>query len=186
VASHSGLKQAAVALFKIANDIRWMGSGPRNGLGELRLPINEPGSSIMPGKVNPTQAEALMMVCTQVMGNDAAITFASSNGNFELNVSKPLIIDNYLRSAHLLADACKSFTDHCVFGLEVDVAHCEQHLDNSLMMVTYLSPYIGYDNAAKIAHNAYENNTSIREEALASGLVTEEEFQQWTGLGRKK
>jgi len=161
---------------KIANDIRWLASGPRCGLGELTLPENEPGSSIMPGKVNPTQCEALTMVAVQVMGNDAAIGFAGSQGNFELNVFKPVMIFNYLHSVELLADACHSFVDHCVVGMEVNREQIDHHLRNSLMLVTALAPKIGYDNAAKVAKTAHHEGTSLREAAVKLGFLSAAEF----------
>jgi fumarate hydratase class II len=179
VALHAGLKMLAVALIKIGNDIRLMGSGPRAGLGELLLPQNEPGSSIMPGKVNPTQIEALTMVCAQVMGHDCAIGFAASQGQFELNVYKPLIALNMLDSARLLTDAMRSFTQHCVLGLEVNVDRVNQLLQASLMLVTALTPHIGYDRAAKIALQAQQQGCSLREAALALGLVSAEQFDVW-------
>ena len=163
---------------KIANDIRWLASGPRAGLGELTLPENEPGSSIMPGKVNPTQCEAMTMVAVQVMGNDAAIGFAGSQGNFELNVFKPVMIHNFLHSVRLLADACRSFADHCVAGMELDYQRIEQYVKNSLMLVTALSPKIGYDKAAEIAQKAHHEHSSLREAALKLGYLTEEEFDE--------
>ena len=172
------LKTAASSLFKIANDIRFLGSGPRCGLGELSLPENEPGSSIMPGKVNPTQAEAVTMVCIQIMGNDAAIGFAGSQGHFELNVYKPLLCYNALQSLQLLGDACNSFASNCVKGLQANELAIKKHLDNSLMLVTALAPKIGYDNATKIAKNAHKNNTTLRTEAIKSGLVNEVEFSK--------
>ncbi|MBX3035197.1 MAG: class II fumarate hydratase, partial [Bdellovibrionaceae bacterium] len=171
-------KRLAVSLMKIANDIRLLGSGPRCGIGELNLPENEPGSSIMPGKVNPTQSEAMTMVCAQVMGNNVAVTIGGSNGHFELNVFKPLIVFNVLNSVRLLADACESFTDHCVSGIEANRAQIKKHLDNSLMLVTALNPHIGYDNAAKIAKTAHKNGTTLKEEAVKSGLLTAEQFDQ--------
>jgi fumarate hydratase class II len=161
---------------KIANDIRWLGSGPRAGLGELRLPENEPGSSIMPGKVNPTQAEMITMVCVQVFGYDAAVAFAGSQGNFELNVFKPVIAYDLLHSIDLLADGCRSFTDHCVVGLEADVERIADHVGNSLMLVTALAPSIGYDRAAEIAKNAHKSGSTLREAAIASGYLTAAEF----------
>ena len=161
---------------KIANDIRWLASGPRCGLGELTLPENEPGSSIMPGKVNPTQCEAMTMVAVQVMGNDAAIGFAGSQGNFELNVFKPVIIFNYLHSVELLADVCNSFVEHCVQGIEVNREQVDKYVKNSLMLVTALSPKIGYDNAAKVAHTAHHEHISLREAAVKLGVLTGEEF----------
>ena len=179
VESHGALKQVAVSLMKIANDIRLLASGPRSGIGEITIPANEPGSSIMPGKVNPTQVEALTMVCTQVMGNDTTITIAGSNGHFELNVYKPVMIHAFLQSANLLGDACKAFRDNCVAGIEPNLDRIRQHLKNSLMLVTALNPHIGYDNAAKIAKKAHADNTSLREAALALGLLTGEEFDEW-------
>ncbi len=176
VFAHGALNSAATALFKIANDIRFLGSGPRSGLGELSLPENEPGSSIMPGKVNPTQCEAMTMVCTQVFGNHAAVTFAASQGHFELNVYKPVIAYNFLQSARLLADAARSFTEHCIHGLEAREDNIRAAMERSLMLVTALQPVIGYDAAAKIAKTAHKNGTTLREEALRSGLVTEEQF----------
>ena len=164
---------------KIANDIRWRGSGPRCGFGELSLPANEPGSSIMPGKVNPTQSEAMTMVCCQVMGNHSALSIGGSQGNFELNVFKPMMIHNYLHSVRLLSDSCRSFSDKCVTGLEANEDNIARHLENSLMLVTALIPHIGYDNAAKIAKNAHQNGTTLRESALELGLLTDEEFTQW-------
>ncbi len=168
----------AADLFKIANDIRFLGSGPRSGLGELSLPENEPGSSIMPGKVNPTQAEALTMVATQVFGNQATITVAASQGHFELNVFKPVIAYNVLQSIRILSDAMVSFADHCVDGIEPNLSRIKELLDRSLMLVTALAPAIGYDNAAKIAKTAHKNGTTLREEALASGLVSEEDYER--------
>ncbi|MDO9003059.1 MAG: class II fumarate hydratase [Aquabacterium sp.] len=179
VAFHGGLKMLAVALTKIANDIRLMASGPRAGLGELHLPENEPGSSIMPGKVNPTQVEAMTMVCAQVMGHDAAIGFAASQGHFELNVYKPLIALNTLDSVRLLSDAMNSFAQHCVQGITVNQARVEELLQRSLMLVTALAPHIGYDKASAVAKHAQKNGTSLREAALALNAVTGEEFDQW-------
>ena len=176
VGSSGALKQLAVAFMKIANDVRWLASGPRSGLGEITIPENEPGSSIMPGKVNPTQSEAMTMVVAQVMGNDAAIGFAASQGNFELNVFKPVIAYNYLQSVRLLADAAKSFNDHCAIGIAPDRARIQELVDKSLMLVTALNRRIGYDNAAKIAKTAHKNGTTLREEAIALGLLTGEEF----------
>ncbi len=173
---HSCMRTAAVALMKIANDIRWLGSGPRCGLGEFRLPENEPGSSIMPGKVNPTQCEALTMVCAQVMGNDAAVGFAGSQGNFELNVYKPVIIHNVLGSAALLSDACDSFRENCIDGLELAADRVESLMRGSLMLVTALNRHIGYDNAAKVAKHAYKQNTTLREAVIALGFMGGEEF----------
>src|SRR3984885_3785362 len=176
VFAHGALNAAATGLFKIANDIRLLGSGPRSGLGELILPENEPGSSIMPGKVNPTQCEAVTMVAVQVMGNDAAIGFAGSQGNFELNVFKPVMIFNYLQSVELLADACDSFVDHCISGIEVDRAKIGHYVHNSLMLVTALAPKIGYDNAAKVAKAAHHSHRTLREAALDLGLISPEDF----------
>lgn len=178
VFASGALKTLAASLMKIANDIRWLASGPRAGLGELNLPENEPGSSIMPGKVNPTQAEAATMVAVQVFGNDGAISFAGSQGNFELNVFKPVIIHNFLHSVRLLADACRSFTDHCVMGMELNFQRIEQNVNNSLMLVTALSPKIGYDKAAEIAHKAHHEHLSLREAALKLGYLTAEEFDR--------
>ncbi|MFS4460579.1 class II fumarate hydratase [Bdellovibrio sp. HCB2-146] len=172
------LNSVAVSLMKIANDIRLLGSGPRSGFGELHLPENEPGSSIMPGKVNPTQSEAMTMVCAQVMGNNVAVSIGGSNGHFELNVFKPLIVFNVLNSVRLLADACESFTDHCVVGIEARKDQIKKHLDHSLMLVTALNPHIGYDNAAKIAKTAHKNGTTLREEAINLGLLSGEEFDR--------
>jgi fumarate hydratase class II len=176
VMASGALKTLACSLMKIANDIRWLGSGPRCGLGELILPANEPGSSIMPGKVNPTQSEAMTMVCVQVIGNDTAITVAGSQGNFELNVFKPVIIHNLLHSIRLLADSCRSFTDHCVVGIEANQEQIRHFLTNSLMLVTALSPRIGYDKAAQVAHKAHVEHTTLREACLALGFLSGEEF----------
>jgi len=178
VFAHGALNTVAASLFKIANDIRFLGSGPRSGLGELILPENEPGSSIMPGKVNPTQAEALTMVCTQVFGNHAALTFAGSQGHFELNVYKPVMAYNMLQSIKLLGDAAVSFTDNCVVGIEADRARIEELVGRSLMLVTALAPKIGYDNAATVAKTAHKNGTTLREEAVRLGFVTEAEFDK--------
>ena len=175
---HGALKTVAVSLMKIANDIRLLGSGPRCGFAELNLPENEPGSSIMPGKVNPTQSEAMTMVCAQVMGNDVAVNIGGSMGHFELNVFKPVIVFNCLNSIRLLADACESFCDHCVDGIMANTSQIKKHLDNSLMLVTALNPHIGYDNAAKIAKTAHKNGTTLKEEAVKSGLLTAEKFDQ--------
>ena len=174
---HGSLNALAADLFKVANDIRFLGSGPRSGLGELQLPENEPGSSIMPGKVNPTQAEALTMVATQVFGNHTTVTVASSQGHFELNVFKPVIAANVLQSIRLLADGMNSFVDHCIDGIEANEARIHELMENSLMLVTALAPQIGYDAAAKIAKTAHHNGTTLREEALKSGLVTEAEYE---------
>jgi fumarate hydratase, class II len=178
VFASGGLKTLACALMKIANDIRWLGSGPRCGLGELILPANEPGSSIMPGKVNPTQSEAMTMVCVQVMGNDAAIGFADSQGNFELNVFKPVIIYNFMHSVRLLTDACRMFNKYCVTDLQADEKHINESVHNSLMLVTALAPKIGYDKAAEIAHKAWHDGTSLLEACLALGYLTEKEFKE--------
>ena len=172
------LKTIACSLMKIANDIRWLGSGPRCGIGEVILPANEPGSSIMPGKVNPTQSEAMTMVAAQVIGNDTAINVGGSSGNFELNVFKPVMIYNLLQSIRLLADSCRSFNDHCVVGIEPNKTQIEKHLNGSLMLVTALNPHIGYDNAAKVAKKAYQENTTLKESAVALGLLTADEFEE--------
>src|SRR6201981_3125114 len=176
VFASGALKTLAASLMKIANDIRWLASGPRCGLGELILPENEPGSSIMPGKVNPTQAEAVTMVAVQVMGNDAAIGFAGSQGNFELNCYKPVMIFNYLHSVELLADAMNSFVDHCIVGIEINRETIDHYVHNSLMLVTALAPKIGYDNAAKVAKTAHRENTSLKEAATRLGFLSPEEF----------
>ena len=172
------LNTIAVSLTKIANDIRFLGSGPRAGYGELILPANEPGSSIMPGKVNPTQSEAVTMVCAKVMGNHSGVTIAGSNGHFQLNVFKPLIAENVLQSIDLLGDSVSNFTKYCVKGIEVDKKKIKEYLDSSLMMVTALAPFIGYDNSAKIAKMALKNNTTLKEEALNSGLISEKEYNK--------
>jgi fumarate hydratase class II len=179
VESHGALKQLAVSLNKIANDIRMMASGPRSGIGEILIPENEPGSSIMPGKVNPTQCEALTMVCAQVMGNDVAITFGASQGHYELNVFKPLIAANFLQSARLLADACESFNDHCASGIEPNYTRIQELVDNSLMLVTALNTKIGYYKAAEIAQTAHKNGTTLKEEAVRLGYVSPEDFDAW-------
>ena len=179
VESHGALKQLAVSLMKIANDIRMLSSGPRSGIGEILIPENEPGSSIMPGKVNPTQVEAMTMVAAQVMGNDVAITIGGSNGHFELNVFKPLIAANFLQSARLIGDACVSFNDNCAIGIEPNTPMIQRHLENSLMLVTALNPYIGYENAAAIAKKAHKEGTSLREAAISLGLLTSEQFDEW-------
>jgi fumarate hydratase, class II len=178
VFASGALKTLAASLMKIANDIRWLGSGPRAGLSELILPENEPGSSIMPGKVNPTQSEAMTMVAVQVMGNDTAISIAGSQGNFELNVFKPVIIHNFLNSVRLLTDSCRSFTDHCVRGMELDRQRIEHYVKNSLMLVTALSPKIGYDKAAEIAKKAHHERVGLRDAALKLGYLTEKEFDE--------
>ena len=172
------LKTLAVSLMKISNDIRTLGSGPRCGIGELNLPANEPGSSIMPGKVNPTQSEALTMVCAQVMGNDVAVNIGGATGHFELNVFKPVIIYNVLQSIRLIADGCESFTDNCVVGIEANEKNIKAHLNNSLMLVTALNPHIGYDNAAKIAKKAHADGSTLKEAAVELGLLTEEKFDE--------
>jgi fumarate hydratase class II len=179
VEGSGALNTVATSLFKIANDIRLLGSGPRCGIGELSLPENEPGSSIMPGKVNPTQSEAMTMVCAQVFGNHTAVTFAGANGHFELNVFKPVIIFNFLQSVRLLADAARSFTDNCVVGIEVNTDRVNKLMNESLMLVTALNPHIGYDNAAKIAKKAHKEGTTLVEAGVALGLLTPEQFSQW-------
>lgn len=176
---HGALNVVATSFMKIANDIRFLGSGPRCGLGELSLPENEPGSSIMPGKVNPTQCEAITMVAAQVMGNQVAVTIGGSNGHFELNVFKPLIVRNVLQSIRLLADGAQSFTQHCVVGIKANEENIKKLLNESLMLVTALNPHIGYDNAAKIAKTAHKNGTTLKEEAIKFGLLTAEQFDQW-------
>ena len=178
VFSHGAINTVAVSLFKIANDIRFLGSGPRSGLGELALPENEPGSSIMPGKVNPTQCEALTQVCIQIFGNHAALTFAGSQGHFQLNVFNPVMAYNFLQSVRLMSDAALSFADNCVAGIEPRRDNIKAGLDRSLMLVTALAPKIGYDNAAKIAKTAHKNGTTLREEAVGGGYVTEKEFDE--------
>ncbi len=180
VHAHGALRGLAAALVKIANDVRWLASGPRSGIGEITIPANEPGSSIMPGKVNPTQCEALTMLCVQVMGNDAAIGFAGASGNFELNVYKPLIIHAFLQSCRLLADGMRSFNDHCAVGIEPNLPRIEEHLKRSLMVVTGLAPHIGYDAAAAIAKKAHAEGTTVEEAALTLGLATPQQFKEWT------
>src|SRR5215207_9715325 len=179
VFASGALKTLACSLMKIANDVRWLGSGPRAGIGELVLPENEPGSSIMPGKVNPTQSEALTMVAVQVMGNDAAIGFAGSQGNFELNVFNPVMVHNLLHSIRLLKDACRGFVDFCIRGLELNRARIDENLRKSLMLVTALNPHIGYDNAAKIAKHAHKQGINLRESAVELGLLTAEQFDEY-------
>lgn len=179
VESHGALKQAAVSLMKIANDIRMLASGPRSGIGEILIPENEPGSSIMPGKVNPTQCEAMTMVCAQVMGNDVAITIGGMSGHYELNVFKPVIAANFLQSAILLGDVCHSFSEHCAEGITPNYPILKRNLDNSLMLVTALNPHIGYEKAAKIAKKAHKEGSSLKEAALALGFLTAEEFELW-------
>ncbi|RFP09803.1 class II fumarate hydratase [Duganella sp. BJB488] len=179
LSAHGALKTLAAALMKIANDVRWMASGPRSGLGEITIPENEPGSSIMPGKVNPTQCEALTMLCCQVFGNDVAITVGGASGNFELNVYKPLIAHNFLQSARLLADGMRSFDEHCVHGIEPNRARIAELMERSLMLVTALAPHIGYDKAAAIAKRAQHEGSTLKEAALALGYVSAEQFEQW-------
>lgn len=179
VSTHGALKGIAVSLMKIANDIRMLGSGPRAGIGEIHLPENEPGSSIMPGKVNPTQCEALTMIAAQVMGNDVAISVGGANGQFELNVFKPMIINNFLHSARLIGDGCRSFTDNCVVGIEPVKENIKKHLDDSLMLVTALNPKIGYYKAASIAQKAFRENKTLKQAAVESGYITAEEFDKW-------
>ena len=183
VAAHGALKTLAAALMKIANDIRWLASGPRSGLGEIRIPENEPGSSIMPGKVNPTQCESLAMLCCQVFGNDVTITLGGASGNFELNVFKPLIAHNFLQSVRLLADGMASFEKHCARGIEADRERIAEFLERSLMLVTALAPHIGYDKAAEVARQAHRDGGTLRQAALALGYVTEEEFDRWVQPG---
>jgi fumarate hydratase class II len=179
VGAHGALKMLATSLMKIANDIRWMASGPRSGLGEITIPENEPGSSIMPGKVNPTQAEAMTMLCCQVFGNDVAITMGGAQGNFELNVYKPMIAHNFLQSCRLLADGMRSFDEHCARGIEPNRARIGQLMEQSLMLVTALAPHIGYDRAAQIAKTAQHDGLTLRQAALQSGFVNEQQFDQW-------
>jgi fumarate hydratase class II len=179
VAASGSLRSLAVALMKVANDVRWLASGPRNGIGEITIPENEPGSSIMPGKVNPTQCEALTMVCTRVFGNDATVAFAGSQGNFELNVYKPVMAHAVLESVRLLADACRSFDVHCASGIEPNHERIEANLERNLMLVTALAPHVGYDQAAAIAKLAFRNGSSLREAAVASGAVTSQQFDEW-------
>jgi fumarate hydratase class II len=179
VEASGALKQLAVSLMKIANDIRMLASGPRCGIGEINIPANEPGSSIMPGKVNPTQSEAMTMVCAQVIGNDTAINIGGMNGHFELNVFRPMMIFNLLTSARLLGDACESFNDKCAVGIEPNYERIQHHLNNSLMLVTALNPYIGYENAAKIAKKAHAEGKTLKEAAIELGLLTAEQFDEW-------
>jgi fumarate hydratase class II len=178
VHAHGALKGLAASLFKIANDVRWLSSGPRSGLGEIIIPENEPGSSIMPGKVNPTQCEAMTMLCAQVMGNDVAVSLGGASGNFELNVFKPLIIHNFLQSCRLLADGMNSFREHCVVGIQANTARIKENLERSLMLVTALNPHIGYDNAAKIAKTAHKEGKTLKEVAAQLGLVKAEDFDK--------
>jgi fumarate hydratase class II len=179
VAAHGALKGVATALFKIANDIRWLSSGPRCGIGEITIPENEPGSSIMPGKVNPTQCEAMTMLCAQIFGNDVAVSVGGASGNFELNVYKPLLIHNFVQSCRLLTDGCRSFREHCAEGIEPAPARIKENLERSLMLVTALNPHIGYDKAAKIAKTAHKEGTTLKEAAVKLGFVTPEQFDQW-------
>ena len=179
VETHGAIKQLAVSLMKIANDIRMLASGPRSGIGEIIIPSNEPGSSIMPGKVNPTQVESMTMVCAQIMGNDTTISFAGANGQFELNVYKPVMISALLQSATLMSDACRSFNDHCALGIEPNMERIKENLNNSFMLVTALNPHIGYENAAKIAKKAYTDHSTLKKAALESGLLTEKQFDEW-------
>ena len=179
VETHGALKQIAVSLFKIANDIRLLGSGPRSGFSELILPANEPGSSIMPGKVNPTQCEAMTMVCAEVIGNDTTVTFAGSQGHLELNVFKPVLAFKLIESSNLLADACESFNKNCVAGLKANKKRINEHLKNSLMLITALNKKIGYYKAAEIANNAHKNGTTLKVEALKLGYVSEDDFDKW-------
>ncbi|WP_150538219.1 class II fumarate hydratase [Actinobacillus vicugnae] len=179
VETHGALKQIAVSLYKIANDIRLLASGPRSGIGEILIPENEPGSSIMPGKVNPTQCEAMTMVAAQVLGNDTTISFAGTQGHFQLNVFKPVMAANFLQSAQLLGDVCVSFDEHCATGIEPNFPRIKQQLEQSLMLVTALNTHIGYENAAKIAKTAHKNGTTLKEEAINLGLVTAEQFDEW-------
>jgi fumarate hydratase class II len=179
VFAHGALKTLAASLVKIANDVRWLASGPRSGIGEITIPENEPGSSIMPGKVNPTQSEAVTMLCAQVFGNDVAVNFGGASGNFELNVYKPVIAHNFLQSARLIADGCDSFRKNCAVGIEPNLPRIQKQLEQSLMLVTALNPHIGYDNAAKIAKKAHKEGTTLKEAALALGLVKAEDFDRW-------
>src|SRR5205823_1140618 len=182
VAASGALKTLAASLMKIANDIRWLASGPRCGIGEISLPENEPGSSIMPGKINPTQSEAMTMVAVQVFGNDAAIGFAGSQGNFELNVFKPVMIHNFLHSVRLIHDACRGFVDYCIAGIELNRERIDRYVADSLMLVTALNQHIGYDNAAKIAKNAHKKGVSLKESATELGLLTAEDFDNLCGV----
>ena len=179
VETHGALKQISVSLFKIVNDIRLMGSGPRSGFAELILPANEPGSSIMPGKVNPTQCEAVSMVCTQVLGNDTTVSFAASQGHLELNAFKPVIAHKLIESIHLLSDSIESFGKNCLSGLKANKEKINQHLNSSLMLVTALNKRIGYYKAAEIANKSYKNGTTLEEEAIKSGFVTKKQFKDW-------
>jgi fumarate hydratase class II len=184
VETHGAIKQLAVSLMKIANDIRLSASGPRSGIGELLIPANEPGSSIMPGKVNPTQTEALTMVCAQIIGNDTTVAIAGAGGHFELNVYKPVLISALLQSATLIADACRSFNDNCIAGIEPNKERIEWNLHNSLMLVTSLNLHIGYENAARIVQKAYADNSTLKQAAIALNLLTEKQFDEWVVPGR--
>jgi fumarate hydratase class II len=184
VQAHSAIKQLALSFMKIANDLRMLASGPNAGLAEIILPANEPGSSIMPGKVNPTQIEALTMVCAQVIGNDTTIAVACSNGQFELNVFKPVIIANYLQSASLMADACKSFNDNCAVGIKANLQKINTNVERSLMLVTALTDHIGYEKSAKIAQKAYKEGISLKESAVSLGIITEAQFDEWVNPGK--
>ena len=177
--THGAVKALAANFYKIANDVRWLASGPRSGIGEISIPMNEPGSSIMPGKVNPTQSEAVTMACIQVMGNDSAIGFAASQGSFQLNTYMPLIVNSFMQSVRLLADALISFDENCASGIKAEQDKINHNLTNSLMLVTALNPYIGYEKAAKIAQKAFVDGTSLKEAAVAMGHVTAEEFDQY-------
>ena len=178
VAAHAALRGLAVALMKIANDMRWLASGPRCGISELILPANEPGSSMMPGKVNPTQCEAMIMICIQVFGNDTAVAFAGSQGNFELNAMRPIIIKNFLHSARILADGCEKFRLYSIEGTQLNEKRIQEYVENSLMLVTALSPVIGYENASKIAHTAQEDGSTLREAAEKTGLIDQKRFDE--------
>ena len=184
VHAHGALKGLAASLMKIANDVRWLASGPRCGLGEISIPENEPGSSIMPGKVNPTQCEALTMLCAQVLGNDVTVNVGGASGHFQLNVFRPLVIHNVLQSIRLLADGMVSFNDYCAMGIEPNRQRIEELLERSLMLVTALNPHIGYDKAAEIAKRAHRENLSLREAAIASGHVTAQQFDAWVVPGK--
>jgi fumarate hydratase, class II len=184
VSAHGALKTLAAALMKLANDVRWLASGPRSGLGEISIPENEPGSSIMPGKVNPTQCEALTMLCCQVFGNDVAINFGGASGNFELNVFKPLIAHNFLQSVRLLADGMRSFEEHCARGIEANKERIEELMERSLMLVTALTPHIGYDKAAQIAKHAHKEGSTLKQAAVSLGYVTEAQFDEWVQARR--
>jgi fumarate hydratase class II len=184
VALHGALKSLAVALMKVANDVRWLSSGPRSGLGEITIPENEPGSSIMPGKVNPTQSEAMTMVCAQVMGNDVAVGIGGASGNFELNVFKPVIIHNVLQSLHLLGDACRNFNEFCATGIEPNRPRITENLERSLMLVTALNPHIGYDKSAKIAKKAHKDGTTLKQAAVELGFVSDADFEAWVDAAK--